>query len=85
MTDLDAAGGSAADAASSTALFLCSLAGIPASTTHSKTCAIMGAGLRKRGGVDLRIVRQLLLAWLVTFPVCGALGYIFFLLMSALF
>ena len=85
MTDLDAAGGSAADAASSAALFICSLVGIPASTTHSKTCAIMGAGLRKRGGVDLRIVRQLLLAWLVTFPVCGALGYIFFLLMSALF
>lgn len=85
MTDLDAAGGSASDAASSVALLVCSLVGIPASTTHSKTCAIMGAGFCKRGGVDLRIVSQMLLAWGVTFPVCGALGYIFYILMSALF
>ena len=85
MTDLDAASGSAADAASSTLLLICSLIGIPASTTHSKTCAMVGTGLCKKGGIDKRIVRQLLGAWGLTFPVCGALGYVFYKIMSALF
>ena len=84
MTDLDASGGSAADAASSAVLLLCSLLGIPASTTHSKTCAIMGTGLCKSGGVNLRIALQLFGAWGLTFPVCGAFGYVFYKLMSAL-
>ena len=83
MTDLDAAGGSAADAASSAVLFLCSLMGIPASTTHSKTCAIMGTGLCKSGGINLRIASQMLGAWGLTFPACGALGYVFFEIASA--
>ena len=85
MTDLDAPGGSASDAASSAVLFVCSLIGIPASTTHSKTCAIMGAGLCRRGGVDLRIVLQMFGAWGLTFPICGSLGYVFYIIMSALF
>lgn len=85
MTDLDAAGGSASDAASSVILLLCSLLGIPASTTHSKACAIMGTGFCKKGGVDLRIVCQMLGAWALTFPICAALGFAFFSLMSAFF
>ena len=85
MTELDAAGGSAADAASSVALLICSLVGIPASTTHSKSCAIMGTGFCKRGGVDIRIVLQMLLAWGLTFPICSALGYLFYFIMSAFF
>ena len=75
MTDLDAASGSAADAASSAILALCSLLGIPASTTHSKACAMMGAGIRKRNGINLRIVGQLFAAWGLTFPFCGAIGF----------
>ncbi len=75
MTDLDAAGGSASDAASTAVLAVCSLLGIPASTTHSKSCAIMGTGLCRRGGVDLRIVSQMFAAWALTFPACGAIGF----------
>ena len=75
MTDLDAAGGSASDAASTAILAVCSLLGLPASTTHSKACAIMGTGLCKRGGIDLRIAGQMLAAWALTFPLCGAIGF----------
>ena len=75
MTDLDAAGGSASDTASSAVLTVCSFLGIPASTTHSKACAIMGTGLCKKGGVDLRIASQMLAAWTLTFPFCGAIGF----------
>lgn len=75
MTELDAAGGSASDAASSVVLTICSLLGIPASTTHSKACAIMGSGLCKKGGVNFRIVGEMLSAWTLTFPICGAIGF----------
>lgn len=76
MIDLDAAGGSASDAASSVVLAVCSFLGIPASTTHSKACAMMGTGLVKRGGIDLRIVGEMLAAWALTFPICGAIGFL---------
>ena len=82
MTELDAAGGSASDAASTVILTLCSLLGIPASTTHSKACAIMGTGLCKKGGVDLRIAGQMLAAWALTFPICGAIGFFLSYLMA---
>ena len=85
MTELDAVGGSSSDIASSITLLVCSLVGIPASTTHSKTCAIMGAGLCKGRGIDIRIASQVLLAWGLTFPACGALGFGFYMLMSAIF
>lgn len=83
MTDLDAIGGSASDSASSVILFICSCLGIPASTTHSKACAIMGTGLCKRDGVDLRIVGQMVCAWTLTFPICTVLGFFLSLIMSA--
>ncbi len=82
MTELDAAGGSASDAASSAVLAVCSLLGIPASTTHSKACAIMGTGMCKKGGVDLRIAGQMFAAWGLTFPFCGAFGFLLSFLIS---
>lgn len=85
MTELDAVGGSASDTASSAVLFLCSHLGIPASTTHSKACAIMGTGLCKKGSIDLRIVGQMLAAWCLTFPVCAALGFLLSYLMTFCF
>ncbi len=75
MTELDAAGGSASDAASTVILAICSFLGIPASTTHSKSCAIMGTGMCKKNGIDLRIAGQILAAWALTFPFCGAIGF----------
>lgn len=85
MTELDAVGGSAADTASSAVLFICSLTGIPASTTHSKASAMIGTGICKRRGVDPRIVGQMFAAWGLTFPFCAALGYILSRLLSFCF
>lgn len=85
MADLDAAGGSAADAASSAVLLICSLLGIPASTTHSKACAMMGTGFCKKRGVNPRIAAQLFVAWGLTFPICGLLGFLFFRLIFGIF
>ncbi|MBQ8345608.1 MAG: inorganic phosphate transporter [Clostridia bacterium] len=75
MTSLDAVSSSIADSASSATLSLCSLLGLPASTTHTKSCAMMGVGLRNPKGNDPRIVAELFGAWVFTFPVCAVLGF----------
>ena len=76
MVDIDAVGGTAADMASSAVLFLCTLFGIPVSTTHSKTSAMIGVGTKSGKGADKRIVAQMLFAWILTFPICALIGFL---------
>ena len=76
MTHLDSLGSSAADTASSAILGVCSFFGIPTATTHAKTCAMMGVGLCNKDGTNPRVVAQLLLGWILTFPVCAAIGFL---------
>ena len=69
--------GFAADAAAAACLLLSSLTGIPVSTTHTKTTAIMGVGAAKRvSSVKWSVVRDMVLAWILTFPGCGLIGYL---------
>lgn len=68
--------GFAADMAATLCLLLSSLGGVPVSTTHTKTTAIMGVGAARRlRNVNWSIVQELLLTWVFTFPGCGLLGY----------
>lgn len=68
--------GFAADAAGAVCLLISSLSGIPVSTTHTKTTAIMGVGASKRlRNVNWSVVRDLVLTWVFTFPGCGLLGF----------
>ena len=67
-----------ADIASGLCLLIASLSGIPMSTTHTKTTAIMGAcALDKKNPVNYKIIGGVLFAWIFTFPACMSLGYIF--------
>ena len=67
----------AADAASGLCLLLASLTGIPMSTTHTKTTAIMGACVQdKNNPVNYKIIGGIFFAWLFTFPACISLGYV---------
>ena len=69
--------GFAADLSATLCLLLTSLTGIPVSTTHTKTTAIMGVGAARRiRNVNWGIVKDLVLTWVFTFPGCGVLGYI---------
>ncbi|MBE6556810.1 MAG: inorganic phosphate transporter, partial [Ruminococcaceae bacterium] len=82
MVRLDAVGGSAADMATSVVLAVCSIAGMPVSTTHAKACAMMGVGSRGQERMDGRVIMEIAGAWLLTFPCCFLLGYaLSFLLM----
>lgn len=63
--------GLAADLGGGACLLLCTLLGLPVSTTHAKTAAILGAGSR----ANRRVAGQIVLTWLFTFPGCGLLGF----------
>ncbi len=77
MVKLDKYQGFSADTAAAVCLLLSSLTGIPVSTTHTKTTAIMGVGAAKRlSSVNWGVVREMVLAWVLTFPGCGAIAYI---------
>lgn len=72
MARLDKRAGFCADLSASAVLLICALCGLPVSTTHAKTCAIMGAG----SGINKSVVGEMLLAWALTFPVCALLGFV---------
>ena len=73
MVKLDKASAICADLGSAASLFAGSVLGLPMSTTHTKTAAIMGAGK----SINMRAVKSILFAWGATFPICASLGYFF--------
>ena len=76
MVCLDARRGFAADCAGALCLLLCTLCGLPVSTTHTKTAAMLGVGSSVPGHPpDWKIARSIVLTWLLTFPGCGVIGY----------
>lgn len=77
MVKLDTYQGFAADTAAAISLLFSSLTSIPVSTTHTKTTAIMGVGASKRlSSVNWSVVKEMVLAWVLTFPGCGVVGYL---------
>jgi len=76
MVCLEPHEGFAADVAASVFLFLSSVGGLPVSTTHTKTTAVMGVGAAGRlRGVNWAVARDIALAWIFTFPGCGVIGW----------
>lgn len=77
MVKLEKYQGFAADVAAALCLLVSSVAGIPVSTTHTKTTSIMGVGASKRlSAVNWGIVKEMVLAWVLTFPGCGLVGFL---------
>lgn len=77
MVKLDKHQGFSADLAAVVCLLLASITGIPVSTTHTKTTAIMGVGAAKRlFSVNWGIVQEMVWAWILTFPGCGLIGFL---------
>ena len=86
MVKLEKYQGFSADLAAVVCLFLASTFGLPVSTTHTKTTAIMGVGAAKRvSSVNWGIVREMLSAWILTFPGCGVIGFFMALLFMKIF
>ncbi len=86
MVKLETYQGFSADLAAAFCLLFSSVTGIPVSTTHTKTTAIMGVGAAKRlSAVNWGVVKDMVLTWVLTFPGCGLLGYIMARLFMVIF
>jgi len=83
MVKLEPYQGFAACMAGIICLFTASTFGLPVSTTHTKTTAMMGVGAAKRvSAVDWRVVKDMMAAWFLTFPGCGLIAYLMVILFT---
>ena len=86
MVKLEKYQGFSADISASVCLLISSVFGIPVSTTHTKTSAIMGVGASRRlSAINFGVVRDMMLTWVFTFPGCGIISYLMAKLFLAIF
>ena len=75
LTRMSAAEGFSANLVTTLLVGAASFAGLPVSTTHVSSSAIVGIGLhRDARTVNWKTVREILLAWIVTLPVAALVG-----------
>jgi len=76
MVKLESYQGFAAETGAASVIQAASHFGIPLSTTHTINTSIMGVGTVKGfSAVRWGVVRQIVLAWILTFPICGAIAW----------
>ena len=86
MVKLEKYQGFSSDIAAAFCLLLSSVGGIPVSTTHTKTSAIMGVGAVKRlSAINFSVVKEMMLTWVFTFPGCGLISFVMAKLFMAIF
>ena len=84
ITRLTPLQGVCAETAGSITLFLATGLGIPVSTTHTITGAIVGVGAARRtSAVRWNIAKDIVIAWVVTMPAAGAMGALFYVAFTA--
>jgi inorganic phosphate transporter, PiT family len=84
MVKLHPINGFAAEASSATVILAASLLGIPVSTTHNISAAIMGVGAARRlNAIKWTVVERMVWAWILTIPVTAGLAYLFVWLRKA--
>lgn len=77
MVHIESWQGFAAEAGASSMIFVASHYGIPLSTTHTITTSITGSAASLNAKrVNWGVVRNIVLAWLITFPACTAIAFI---------
>lgn len=77
MVKLQPINGFAAETSSATMIFLATTLGIPVSTTHNISAAIMGVGCARRfNALRWTVVERMVWAWFFTIPIAGGLGYL---------
>ena len=83
---LDPPAGFAAEAVASAVLFATSRLGLPISTTHTITSAIMGVGATKKmSAVRWGVAGNIVLAWILTFPASAAIATIAYVIVRPFF
>jgi PiT family inorganic phosphate transporter len=77
LTHLEPVHGFAAETGAAMTIELASRLGVPLSTTHTITMSIMGVGATRRfSAVRWGLSRDIITAWVLTFPVCGTIAWL---------
>lgn len=77
MVRLEPHQGFAAETGAAMSIQLASLLSVPVSTTHTINTSIMGVGAATRvSSVRWFVVREIVAAWILTFPVCASLAWL---------
>jgi inorganic phosphate transporter, PiT family len=77
LTKLEPVHGFAAETAAALTIELATRLGIPLSTTHTINTAIVGVGATRRfSAVRWGVTLEIVSAWILTFPICGAIGWL---------
>lgn len=85
MVKLHPIDGFAAETASATILVTAAHFGMPVSTTHSISTAIMGVGFAKNPrALKIGVIERILWAWILTIPASGGVAYALFLVVRSL-
>lgn len=86
ITELTPSRGFCAELAAATTVVLASRTGLPVSTTHILVGAVLGVGMaRGIGALDLRVVGNIILSWLVTLPAGAIMAMLFFFTLKGIF
>jgi PiT family inorganic phosphate transporter len=84
ITHLTPMQGVCAETAGAITLFGATWLGVPVSTTHTITGAIVGVGAARRvSAVRWNVAKDIVVAWIVTMPAAGLIGAVFYLLAGA--
>lgn len=79
ITHLTPSRGFAAELAAATTIVVASGTGLPISTTHTLVGAVLGVGIaRGIAAINLAVVRDIFLSWIITVPAGAVLAIIFF-------
>ncbi|WP_159818702.1 inorganic phosphate transporter [Colwellia sp. 20A7] len=86
ITHLTPSRGFAAELAAACTVVIASGAGLPISTTQTLVGAVLGVGMaRGIAAINLGVVRNIVISWVITLPVGAALSIMFFWMMKAIF
>lgn len=86
ITELTPSRGFAATLAAATTVVFASGTGLPISTTHTLVGAVLGVGLaRGIGALNLNVVRNIFMSWVVTLPAGALLSIMFFFMLKGIF
>ncbi|MCF1183332.1 inorganic phosphate transporter [Marichromatium gracile] len=86
ITELTPTRGFSATLAAASVVVLASKTGLPVSTTHIAVGAVMGVGLsRGIAALDLRVIGNIVLSWIITLPAGAILAAIFFYVLAGIF
>ena len=86
ITELTPTRGFSAEIGAASTVVLASYTGLPISTTQTLVGAILGVGLaRGIAAIDLRVVGNIFMSWIITLPAGAILSIIFFYILKGIF